>query len=443
MLKTNSELEEKLLAGLILDLDFLEKKLPSIDEGMFFYPKHKSLYTLISTYYAQYKGTVTQEVLNQYMDNANVPMATRLDYSELYIACTAMSIDHSELDYAVDELKKLKLLRSTSLLLSEATTALTVRDPLEVLINLETSLADLKKTREDSSVSRGFVSDNVDRRIQQYQDKKDGKGHGYFFGIPTLDELTDGIQKQELCLVSARSGAGKSRCLLNFGFNMTMAKYNVVYITIEMYTEQVERMFDSRATGLSYVKLRKGKLNEKEEQKYSKLLEWYKNNKLPFYIINIPRGCTVANIESEISQYERAYNKKVDVAIIDYLTLLMPQGHVKNENTPALYGDLMKSLKQMARIKKMAVITAGQLNRQSVGSKTVGLEHISLSDQITWHADMVFSLTQTEEEKLKNIINLSVIKYRDGMGMKIPMFAAWDMSYIGEANPYPNLVNGG
>jgi ABC-type molybdate transport system ATPase subunit len=107
-----------------------------------------------------------------------------------------------------------------------------------------------------------------------------------------------------------------------------------------------------------------------------------------------------------------------------------PEGKWNSESEK--YGILSRELKQLAKAEDIAIITASQSNRDSTKVKRVGTQHVSLSDQITHNIDVIVHLRQSEDLVLQNILQMDIVKYRDGESkVKFELFCNWDKNYLG------------
>jgi len=81
-------------------------------------------------------------------------------------------------------------------------------------------------------------------------------------GISALDKITGGLRDGELGLVVAPTGRGKSIFLVHLAFMAVLQGYNVLFLTLEMPTEQVASRFDSRFLRMPYDALKNYDLGE-------------------------------------------------------------------------------------------------------------------------------------------------------------------------------------
>lgn len=442
MINSNPDLEKKLLSGLLQHRTFLDTHVDLVTSLFFTQIEHQNIFISLKKYYEKYKTLLSEDAYTATLDRSSGDFDVMLSYIPLFKELKALVVDPGELRFVYQELKDLKTRRQLFTLSHSLDKELdTGKTSEELLKKLRKSVTEIEQEHHDIKVTRRELTETLAERKELYMQRKSGLyERGALFGFKELDDLTEGMQKEELGIIIARSGVGKSRMLFNMGYNMACQNKYVMYISIEMYCSQVEKMFDSRAAYVSSFRLKKGKLNPDEEQRYMYFIEQVKGKTFPFYLVDMPSGCTVETLDAELDNYEVKHNHPVDVLIVDYLMLMQSP---KDSNLSVQYGDLTKRLKQLARARKTVILTAAQTNRKAVEAAEVNTEHISYSDAIGWNADTVLSLSQTKQEKAQNIMALNVIKYRDGGNRILKLYCDFDHSFIGDCPPvYPGRQEG-
>ena len=434
-------LESKVVSFLLKDLKFVDQAMLRITAKSFYRKEYTNLFESIRHAYEKYHCILTKDMLMAFLQKS---LASKLDEKqmnekvELYIGLyDSLVVMHAELNeteflFLTDELKDLQMKRGLFDVSKDIVDKLKKGERAEtVLKKSEELINSVKYSTRTITVTRRHIWESVDERWKNYVERRDhpDKFVGIPFGLQSLDELTNGLQPGEFGLAFARTGRGKSRFMFNYGYYVSkIIKKNVLYATLEMYIEQVERMYDSRDAKISYTKLKKGRLSKDEEEAYKFILSQQKKNRPNFYTVDIPRGCTVSLLESEVEQFERNQGKKVDLLIVDYLNLM--RATERFDSTAERLGQTAKELKELARLKKMVAFSAQQANRSAVDAVTIGTEHISLSDQIAPHCDFVSYLEQTPKDKLENTLKDLVVKYRDGANVNLEHYVNWDLNLI-------------
>jgi replicative DNA helicase len=149
---------------------------------------------------------------------------------------------------------------------------------------------------------------------------KDGNGQ-ISTGWPSIDrKLYGGFNRGELNIFCAGSGGGKSLFLANLGVNWAMQGLNVLYLTFELSEGLVSMRLDSMMTGITTREIFK---NIDDVEMKVKMIG---KKSGAFQVKYMPSGKTPNDIRSYVKEYEIKTNRRIDVLLIDYLDLLMPNG---------------------------------------------------------------------------------------------------------------------
>lgn len=190
-------------------------------------------------------------------------------------------------------------------------------------------------------------------------------------GIPTgykkIDELLGGgLQRTDLVLVAARPGVGKTSFALSVVFNSAQGRsiagrriepVNVAIFSLEMSRQQVMQRLFSNATNVDSRKLRSGDLSDKQWENViqsSVLLE-----RLRLRIDDKPR-LTITRLRRKLRRLVMSgFNP--DLVVIDYIQLMYAPGY--GSNTVAMYSEISRSLKEIAKEFNTTVLAAAQVSR--------------------------------------------------------------------------------
>jgi len=276
-------------------------------------------------------------------------------------------------------------------------------------------------------VFSGNIGKNIHNRIERYLNIKNNEIKKYKWGFSNIkssviDEETP-LVGGRLYLIQARPGIGKTFLICATSANLSLMNYKPLFISKEMEVEEVLERIDALASGISYNRLKRGMLSEKEFEHFKKYLLSIQN-KLDLEIKN-PKICT----QTIISQMIEEVNP--DIVFIDYLQLLKDDSNAKDKRLQV--ANIIYDLKSMAQQYKIPIVIISASNRESAKNDTgPSLENISESDAAAFAIDVSFSLFQNEEEKLMNIMNLSCVKNRHGKTFITKLFWNIDDSIIKE-----------
>ena len=198
-------------------------------------------------------------------------------------------------------------------------------------------------------------------------------------------KLFGGFNRGELNIFAGGSGAGKSLFLANLGVNFAQKGMNVLYLTLELSEALVSMRVDSMVTEISTRDIFK-QIDDVEMK-----VKIIGKKSGAFQVKYMPSGKTPNDVRSYIKEYEIKTGKKIDVLLIDYLDLLMPNGaKVSAENLYIKDKYVSEELRNLAMELNTVFVTAAQLNRGAVEEIEFDHSHISGGLSKIQTADNVF-----------------------------------------------------
>ena len=242
-------------------------------------------------------------------------------------------------------------------------------------------------------------------------------------GIPTgfidFDRLTSGLHPNELIIIAARPGMGKTAFALNIAVNAALSsKKSVAVFNLEMSAEQLMFRMISAQGAVDGHKLRTGKLNNDDWKRVNEAMSELSD--APLFIEDTP-GITVGELRAKCRRL--AEKEDLGLIIIDYLQLLSG-GSNYGTNRQQEVSDISRNLKTMAMELGIPVIALAQLSRSVEGreDKRPMLSDLRESGSIEQDADIVAFLYREDyykrrEGERENPISLSeliVAKHRSG-----------------------------
>lgn len=222
--------------------------------------------------------------------------------------------------------------------------------------------------------------EEIDRLYDQDSDVT-----GLSTGYKDLDALTTGLHKDELVILAARPGMGKTAFALNLAQNAaTKDQATVAIFSLEMGAEQlVNRMLCSEGS-IDANALITGQLDE--NQWNSLVVAMGSLSRTNVYIDDTP-GSKMAEIRSKCRRLLKE-SGKLDLVIIDYLQLIEGTGQ---ENRQQEVSVISRNLKKLAKELHVPVIALSQLSRgvEARQDKRPMLSDIRESGSIEQDADIV------------------------------------------------------
>jgi archaellum biogenesis ATPase FlaH len=238
-------------------------------------------------------------------------------------------------------------------------------------------------------------------------------------GWAALDnKLFGGFNRGELNIFAGGSGAGKSLFLANLGVNWALQGMNVLYLTLELSENLVSMRVDSMTTGIGTRDIFK---NIDDVEMKVKMIG---KKAGAFQVKYMPSGKTPNDIRAYVKEYEIKSGKKVDVLLIDYLDLLMPNGaKISAENLFIKDKYVSEELRNLAMELNTVFVTAAQLNRGAVEEIEFDHSHISGGLSKIQTADNVFGIFTSRAMRERGRYQIQLMKTRSssGVGAKIDL----------------------
>lgn len=278
------------------------------------------------------------------------------------------------------------------------------------------ALAQKRKTSAFAELAE--VIREVKEKTELNRDKKGGIT-GLRTGFSNLDNLTSGLQPEELIILAARPSMGKSAYAMNLALNV--AKRNadgqaaVAIFSLEMSNEQLAARMLSAESNIENNKIKTGHLTSREWQFLEGGMQSLSRLKIMF---DDSASVSVADIRAKCRKL--AQEGRLDFVVIDYLQLI--KGDDRSGNRQEEVAKISRSLKQMARELKIPILALSQLSREveKREDKRPLLADLRESGSIEQDADIVMFLYREDyyERKQENKtgeVELSIAKNRQGM----------------------------
>lgn len=329
-----------------------------------------------------------------------------------------VNFTQTSIEYLTDEFVK-KVKRRKAIELGDAY-AEAIDDPAQVG-SIEDVAMEMAATLMDvvPQPRVGRFSDE-ERRIQDYLRRRDEEGiWGLRTGFATIDHITTGIQAQELAVVVAWQGIGKSWFMQHWAWNMYMHGHTPLFISLEMSEEEIFERWTTMATHVAHHALRICELPDADIEKWREVAARAKDARAERDIIVIDDigSCTPDRVLAETRRY------KPDAVFVDYIELMDPPRRIDGGGWQEL-NEIGKDLKRNARVLGIPVIVAAQTNVGGSGGDGPLLSNISYKSHGK-HANLIFGVHRDEEMERAREAQIRLLKNRNGK--KVWIDAIWDL----------------
>ena len=223
-------------------------------------------------------------------------------------------------------------------------------------------------------------------------------------GWGDIDKICGGgLGKQELGVVIAPTGAGKSMVLVHLGAQAIQEGKTVVHYTLELQDTVVASRYDSCITGYPLSDL----ISFKEE-----IYESVKDLEGRLIVKEYPtKSASTNTIRSHLTKLKKR-GTVPGLLIVDYADLLRPV--VIRKEKRAELESIYEELRALATEFECPIWTASQTNRSGLNAEVITMEQISEAFNKCFVADFIMSVSRTIEDKQNNTGKIFIAKNRNG-----------------------------
>ena len=401
------EAEQSVLGAMFLSKQALQKGVESLTKDLFYLDSHIKIFGVMSEL-AESKAPVDVTTVSAELKKRDLlkQVGGNEYLSELMnIVPTASNVD--EYIKIVDETATLRRL------IDEATSVVSEcysqnKPVSDILENAEKKILSVVKTQKGTEFRTiQDVLFKTQRQLEQLS-----QHHGDLTGIPSgfydLDKRTLGFHENELIILAARPGMGKTAIVLNLATNAAInTKKTVAIFNMEMSAEQLVLRMLSSVGQIDNNKLKSGHLEHDDWRKLNEAISRLADAKI---YIDDTAGMTVNEMRAKCRRLSSSEDG-LDLVIVDYLQLISGPSK-SNANRQQEVSDISRGLKMMAMELKVPVIAAAQLSRsvETREDKRPLLSDLRESGSIEQDADIVSFLFSEAYYKKDLAIDENTVK---------------------------------
>lgn len=221
---------------------------------------------------------------------------------------------------------------------------------------------------------------------------------------PLLNAIGGGLAPEELIVVAARPGDGKTSMALQVATEVAKAGTPVLYLSYEMSSDRLLAQMAAQQYGVDRYRLSQGRLDDAGWSTVTYAvggmtdwpLWWWRNREGPDF----------AAIAAEV---ERLMDHGLGLVVVDYLELV-PRKHERN--TPEELQDLTYALKGLTWRHQIPIVLCQQLKREAADpNRAPRLADLAWSGGIEKAADKVWMLQKIDQGTKRRVW---IRKHRDG-----------------------------
>jgi replicative DNA helicase len=247
---------------------------------------------------------------------------------------------------------------------------------------------------------------------------------GQVQGIPTgfgdLDRKTDGgFRPEELVVIAARPGVGKTSLGLNIALNVAARGDGVAFFSLEMSADQLADRMIAQTSKVPTQNFRHGKSRCRgdEWERVQSAVDHL--SRIPVYVDDDPLldPLTLISKARMVKQRHERAGHPIRLIVLDYLQLMSGGKSAVNREQEVAHA--ARTLKRLARELKVPVIAMAQLNREAEkrANKRPTLADLRESGEIEQASDIVLAIYREDvhdpEASVGNA-ELIICKHRNG-----------------------------
>ena len=399
--------ESRLLSSAISHRDLSPLFERGARDSWFVDDEDRRIWVFLRTHFAKYGECPSIEIIND-----NFPTYKLLDVQD-------------SIDFLIDDLISKRRKVATSNMLREAISKIEKEQDHEgALLALQSGIVQIEQSGLSQTSDVNLIK-TTDERWEEYQALKLNPGLlGYPTGFPTIDSVTNGLQKGQLLVLTAPPKTGKSTLLMQIAHNVHKSGAVPLFQSFEMSNTEQQKRYDVMRAQVSHQRLITGTLTPEEEARYKSALDDMSGDKHNFWLVDAVNGATVSAIASKVQTLQP------DIIFIDGVYLMIDEQSGES-NTPLAITNITRSLKRLAqRFEKPVFITTQSLTWKMRKGKVTS-DSIGYSSSFFQDADVLFGL-EREDENIDDTRIFKVMNARNSGPVETSLLWTFDTGQFRE-----------
>lgn len=204
----------------------------------------------------------------------------------------------------------------------------------------EKLVKDINKIEQINEKEKTFLQQVVDVMGKIEENTLKGTDYSLYTGITDLDNITCGLHRQELTIIGARPGVGKTTLALQIAEYIASKGIETAFVSLEMSDFQIIQKMITKRTKVNSYKMRLGTLEEQDLEKIG--VAGAEIAELPIHLITSAR--TIQHIENIARKLKNKSN--LGLLVIDYIQLIKNKGKFNNREQEV--ADITRTLKLLS-----------------------------------------------------------------------------------------------
>ena len=381
------EAEQSVLGSAFLSKDALTKICDDLNEDDFYLDSHKIIYSVLKDLHEEGIPVDITIVTDRLESAGELTKIGNIDY---LVEIANFVPSASNLEYYINIVHDKSILRKLIEVSNEISNeSYTFEGPINnALDSAESKIFNIVQRRKTSEFRN--IQDVVYKAQSDLEKLSENKSD--ITGVPTgfydLDKITSGFHENELIIMAARPGMGKTAFALNIATNVARStNKNVAIFNFEMSAEQLVNRMLSSIGQINFSKFRNGNFDNDDWKKLGEAVSVLADTNIK---IDDTAGSTISDIRSKCRRLASS-KEGLALVVIDYLQLISGSSKSSQINRQQEVSDISRGLKMMAMELHVPVIALAQLSRAVEGrpDKKPLMSDLRESGSIEQDADMV------------------------------------------------------
>ena len=382
----SKEAEQSVLGSAFLSKDALQKICDELNEEDFYLEANQKIFKVLSDLNSEGIPVDITIVTDRLESAKELAAVGNIEY---LVEIANFVPSAANIDYYIGIVHDKSVLRKLINASNEITnSSYTENSPVNEILDLaEAKIFDVVQKRKTSEFRN--IQDVVFKAHSDLEKLSENKSEitGLATGFYEFDKLTSGLHENELYIIAARPGMGKTAFALNIATYIARnTKKNVAIFNFEMSAEQLVNRMLSSIGQINFSRFRNGNFDNNDWKRLSEAVTVLADTNIK---IDDTPGVTIADIRSKCRRLASKENG-LGLVVIDYLQLIT--GSSRNQaNRQQEVAEISRGLKTMAMELGCPVIALAQLSRAVEGrpDKRPLMSDLRESGSIEQDADLV------------------------------------------------------
>lgn len=273
----------------------------------------------------------------------------------------------------------------------------------EVDVYMQKIIEQINKIADRKLEEKSFVTKILETTVEIEHNCRNSSDYSLYTGILDLDNIICGLHNQELTIIGARPGMGKTTLALQIAEKIACNNKNVLFVSLEMSETQLIQKMIAQTGNIKSYRMRMGTVEDDDWKKIKKAVE-------ELALLNFNINSKIRTIQQLEFEARRLKNKnKLDLLVIDYIQLMKSKDKFSIREQEV--ADISRRLKLMSLELNIPILALCQLNRNASNNEP-SLNELRESGSLEQDADNIIFIYKEKQES--DLTTLKVAKQRAG-----------------------------